>query len=109
MEQLKGLALGITAGASTPDWIIKEAIDKMDNFKNTSEENGEQTSFMEEYEKTLIRLHEGDIVKGRNIYVNDDEATVDIGYKADGIITREELSFEGGCNICKSCGWSKCS
>ena len=20
----------------------------------------------------------------------------------------EELSFEGGCNICKSCGWSKC-
>lgn len=21
----------------------------------------------------------------------------------------EELSFEGGCNICKSCGWSKCS
>lgn len=21
----------------------------------------------------------------------------------------EEISFEGGCNICKSCGWSKCS
>lgn len=21
----------------------------------------------------------------------------------------EELTFEGGCNICKSCGWSKCS
>ena len=20
----------------------------------------------------------------------------------------EEISFEGGCNICKSCGWSKC-
>ena len=20
----------------------------------------------------------------------------------------EELVFEGGCNICKSCGWSKC-
>jgi len=20
----------------------------------------------------------------------------------------EELHFEGGCNICKSCGWSKC-
>ena len=21
----------------------------------------------------------------------------------------EPLSFEGGCNICKNCGWSKCS
>jgi ribonucleoside-diphosphate reductase alpha chain len=21
----------------------------------------------------------------------------------------EELSYEGGCNVCKSCGWSKCS
>jgi LAS superfamily LD-carboxypeptidase LdcB len=20
----------------------------------------------------------------------------------------EELIFEGGCNVCKSCGWSKC-
>ena len=20
----------------------------------------------------------------------------------------EDLTFEGGCNICKSCGWSKC-
>ena len=20
----------------------------------------------------------------------------------------EELTFEGGCNICKNCGWSKC-
>ena len=20
----------------------------------------------------------------------------------------ESISFEGGCNICKSCGWSKC-
>jgi len=20
----------------------------------------------------------------------------------------EELAFEGGCNVCKSCGWTKC-
>jgi ribonucleoside-diphosphate reductase alpha chain len=20
----------------------------------------------------------------------------------------DELSFQGGCNICKSCGWTKC-
>lgn len=95
-EKLQGVnILGITAGASTPDWIIKEAIDKMDNCENTTDEKVEQSSFIDEYEKTLIRLHTGDVVRGRIIYVNDDEATVDLGYKADGIITREELSFEG--------------
>lgn len=96
IDDLEGVdTLGITAGASTPDWIIKEAIDKMDNLKNTNEENNEQQSMMSEYEKTFIRLHAGDVVRGRIIYTTDDEATVDIGYKADGIITREELSFEG--------------
>lgn len=95
-DKLNGVeTLGITAGASTPDWIIKEAIDKMDNLKNTNEENISQDSLMSEYEKTFIRLHSGDVVRGRIIYVTDDEATVDIGYKADGIIPKEELSFEG--------------
>jgi ribonucleoside-diphosphate reductase alpha chain len=37
-----------------------------------------------------------------------------LGEYNDGEITNpcpqcgEELTFEGGCNICKSCGWSKC-
>lgn len=96
MNVLKGVnTLGITAGASTPDWIIKEAIDKMNTIKETYDENSEQRSMMDEYEKTFIRLHAGDVVRGRIIYVNDEEATVDIGYKADGIISKEELTFEG--------------
>lgn len=82
--------LGITAGASTPDWIIKEAINKMSNFINTNEEN-----MMNEYEKTLIRIHQGDIIKGRIIYANEDEATVDIGYKCDGLIPKDELTPGG--------------
>lgn len=86
--------LGITAGASTPDCIIKEAIDKMSNFVNTNEENNEK-NLMDEYEKTLIRIHQGDIIKGKVIYAKDEEATVDIGYKADGLITKEELSVSG--------------
>ncbi len=96
MRELKGVnTLGITAGASTPDRIIKEAIDKMNDNLNTQDENSGVDSMMDEYEKTLIRLHPGDIVKGRIIYVTDEEATVDLGYKADGIITKQELSFDG--------------
>lgn len=95
-DKLKNIkTLGITAGASTPDWIIKEAIEKMENLKNTNEEITEQNSLMSEYEKTFVRLQAGDVVSGRIIYATDDEATVDIGYKADGIITKEELTFEG--------------
>ncbi len=93
--------LGIIAGASTPDCIIKEAINKMsismDNIEtnNNLEGNNEQERLINEYEKTLVRLHDGDIVKGKIIYVTDDEATIDLGYKTDGIITKEELSIEG--------------
>jgi 4-hydroxy-3-methylbut-2-enyl diphosphate reductase len=81
--------VGITAGASTPDWIIKEAIEKMDNIKDTKEigeeslMNDEKDLMMSEYEKTFVRLSAGDIVKGKIIYVNDEEASVDVGYKAE--------------------------
>lgn len=95
MDEIKDIkTLGITAGASTPDWIIKEAIDKMSNLVNNNEENNEK-SLMDEYEKTFVRIHQGDIIKGKIIYVNDEEATVDLGYKADGLITREELIAGG--------------
>ncbi len=115
--------LGITAGASTPDWIIKEAFEKMSEMIETGEEkvqgetevkennksedkdigedkdieNEEKTdqgSIMSEYEKTFKRLSEGDIIKGKVIYVTDDEVTVDIGYKADGIIPKSELNID---------------
>lgn len=99
-NELKGIdTLGITAGASTPDWIIKEAINKMSNINNQVSENNEQSLLMNDYEKTLVRLHDGDIVRGRIIYTTDDEATVDVGYKADGIIPKNEIYLEEGTSI----------
>lgn len=99
-DNLKGIdTLGITAGASTPDWIIKEAINKMSNINNPVEENNEQSLLMNDYEKTLVRLHDGDIVRGRIIYTTDNEATVDVGYKTDGIIPKDEIYLEEGTSI----------
>lgn len=72
--------LGITAGASTPTWIIEEVISKMEDL--LKEEN------------EMISLHKGDIIKGEIISVNDEEVSVNIKYKADGIIKKEELSSE---------------
>ncbi len=83
-ELSKFNTIGITAGASTPDWIIKEVVDTMDNINNDE--------IMEAIENSLVKIHRGDVVKGKVIYVTENEVMVNINYKSDGIINREELS-----------------
>ena len=78
--------IGITAGASTPDWIIEEVIEKMENLDSGMNE------MMEAIEKTLIDIQKGDIVEGTIISINDNEIIVNIGYKSDGVIKRDELT-----------------
>lgn len=81
--------IGITAGASTPDWIIKEVIDKM----NTADQhNNEMMNMMEEIENSLRVPRRGQTVKGKVIHVTDTEIVVNIGYKSDGIIPKGEIS-----------------
>lgn len=57
----------------------------MDNINNDNE-------IMEAIESSLVRIHRGDILKGKVIYVTNNEVMVNIKYKSDGIITKEELS-----------------
>ena len=76
--------IGITAGASTPVWIIKEAVEAMDNLNNDE--------MMEAIENSFTRLHRGEVVKGTVLYVTDDEVMVNVNFRSDGIINRDELS-----------------
>jgi 4-hydroxy-3-methylbut-2-enyl diphosphate reductase len=90
---LKCDKIGITAGASTPQAIIKEAIKAM------SDVNSENKSFEEMMEETLVTLHTGDIVKGTVISVSDmGEVLVNLGYKSDGIISKSEFSDDASVN-----------
>ena len=43
-------------------------------------------------EESLVTIHNGEIVEGTVISVKEDEIVLNIGYKADGIITRNEYS-----------------
>ncbi len=43
-------------------------------------------------EESLVTIHNGEIVEGTVIDVKDDEIILNIGFKADGIITRNEYS-----------------
>ena len=74
-------SVGITAGASTPNNIIKEV------FTSMSEESFEQL-----LEGSLKTIHNGEVVEGTVIRVKEDEIVLNIGYKADGIITRNEYT-----------------
>ena len=76
--------IGITAGASTPDSVIKEAVSSMENFDNNE--------MMEAIENSFKRVRRGEIVEGEVLYVTDNEIMVNIGYRSDGIVSREELS-----------------
>lgn len=79
---------GITAGASTPDWVIEEVKRKMDEFNA----NEQEISFKDAFESSLVTLHSGEIVKGKIIGYNNSEIYVDMGYKSDGVISIDEFS-----------------
>ena len=86
--------VGITAGASTPAVIIKEAIGKMENFE----------SFEALMEESLKTLNTGDIVKGTVIEVRPNEVIVDLGAKQDGFIPAGEISDDPNAttdSVCK--------
>ena len=82
--------IGITAGASTPDWIIKEAVRVMENFN--------KDEMMEAIDSSFKRINRGDVLKGTVLYVTNNEVMVNINYKSDGIIQREELSKDSNVN-----------
>ncbi|MBQ2613859.1 MAG: 4-hydroxy-3-methylbut-2-enyl diphosphate reductase [Clostridia bacterium] len=87
----KNLKVGITAGASTPDTVIKEVY-------LTMAENNEM-NFAEALEETLKPLNSGEVVKGVVIGITPTEVQVDIGNKYDGVIPFDELTNDPAANI----------
>ncbi len=126
--------IGITAGASTPDWIIKEVLEIMSEEKkevNTNEEEVQEVNEVEENEEQNLEtteeesveenteeateeeveeteetetkefnysdndiadLKKGQKVTGTVVEINDAGVYVDVGYKTDGFIPKEELN-----------------
>ncbi len=79
--------VGITAGASTPAWVIKEVYDKM------SEEIMEiEKSFAELLEESIKTLNNGDRVTGTVVAITPTEVQVELGIKYPGYIALTELS-----------------
>ena len=88
--------IGITAGASTPSWIIKEVVSRMEEMINGNDTFAKE---FEEYEKSLITLHTRDIVKGTVIGVTEKGVSVNLGYKSDGFVPASEVTEDDSADI----------
>ncbi len=82
--------VGITAGASTPPWIIKEVNNKMS--EELKVETAQEENFAELLEQSLKTLNNGDKVTGTVMAVGSTEVEVDLGTKHTAYIPLEDFS-----------------
>ena len=82
--------IGITAGASTPAYIIKEVHRIMSEIIKDEAMDAEFMAALDQMER--VRVYTGNRVKATVVAVNKTEAVVDIGTKHSGYIPAEELS-----------------
>ncbi len=99
--------VGITAGASTPSWIIKEVVNKMNEpeimKENPAEvapvENAEMT-FDQMLEESIKTIYNGDTVTGVVAAIGTTEITLDLPTKHSGYISVSEFTDDQpGVNI----------
>lgn len=84
--------IGLIAGASTPEWIIKEVIARM----TMNVEKNPMLDFMDDIEKSLHLPKPGEIIDGKVDQVRDNEVIVNMGCKKDGILRIDEVVLEEG-------------
>ncbi|SDG90838.1 30S ribosomal protein S1 [Marvinbryantia formatexigens] len=58
-----------------------------------------EMSFEQMLEESLKTIHNGEIVEGTVIDVKEDEIVLNIGYKADGIISKNEYTNDAGIDL----------
>ena len=84
--------VGITAGASTPAWIIKEVNKTMSEIMNV--ETVQEESFAELLEQSIKTLNTGDKVVGVVTGIGTTEVQIDLGTKHAGYIPYDEVSAD---------------
>lgn len=82
--------IGITAGASSPAYIIKEVHIIMSEIIKDEAMDAEFMAALDQMDR--VRVYTGNRVKATVVAVNKTEAVVDIGTKHSGYILADELS-----------------
>ncbi len=82
--------VAITAGASTPDGLIMEVYKTMDE---------RMENFAELLEGTLKTLNTGETVTGTVTSIAKDVVYVDVGVKATGLLTRDQITDDQNADL----------
>lgn len=108
-EIKKYSTIGITAGASTPGWIVKEVTESMEENKLEQEQQVQEVSaadvpdeefdFAAELEDSMKTVRKGAAVEGEVIQVNADEIILNIGYKADAVIKKSDYTWKSDVDL----------
>lgn len=90
LKKLKNSALvGVGAGASAPADIIDEVVSALKEHLIEGD-----MDFKNQLEESMKSLSTGEIVRGKVVYIRNNEIFIDLGYKFDGVISSDELSFD---------------
>ena len=60
-----------------------------------------ELTFEQMLEESLKTIHTGEVVEGTVIDVKPEEAILNIGYKSDGVLTRNEYTNEPNVDLTK--------
>jgi len=70
------------------------SLDELETEEHTPADDPVYDQFRQVVDETSIDVREQDIVEGRVLRINEDYVVIDIGYKSDGIVPRDEFEDE---------------
>ena len=86
--------IGVTAGASTPPWTIKEVVERMENENSESMEVTSEEQF--EFNEDVKVAQVGEQVTGKVARATEEEVFIDIGAKTEAILPLAEVHLPEG-------------
>jgi small subunit ribosomal protein S1 len=79
------------AGAATLDKVARIHSDRTRFLEEDEYSDDEYDSMLQMYEETLSNIEEGQIVKARVLRVTENAVILDVGFKSEGAITKDEF------------------
>lgn len=71
---------------------IEKQVIPSEELKEQAEVPATESDFMADVEKTLVQIRPGQTITGTVVQITDDEVCVNVGYKADGLVKKADLS-----------------
>ena len=88
-------AAAVVVEEACPPVVEAPAVEEPAKAEEPAAEKADESSdFAEAFEKTMTRIHNGQIITGTVLSIVDGEVFVNVGYKSDGIIPKSEFSSD---------------